>query len=209
MPTSPDTESFCRVELPGGGYLYGFPSLKQQTTGCSAVTNLQTQLAPYLALIHCQFRILKLLVPLIDVIKGLPNPSPQSIQEFVKVADELAPCLVTGTSTAVMPFVRDLICLEVQSLDCFLHNLNVAANLAEGGRNQSGVSVVKDVLDSYQPIVGLLDIAADLFEVLGFPTPQAPKLSAGTDLSSIKADEIAVKEFKSTLETLADALGGC
>jgi hypothetical protein len=72
-----ESNAIPAIQVPTGGQLRGFANLQIQSTKCSADTNLQTQVAPLLASMTCQLKmlkLLKLLKPLIDVIKGLPNP---------------------------------------------------------------------------------------------------------------------------------------
>jgi hypothetical protein len=60
--------SLTAVQLPTGGTLVGFNNPNPPTSECSAIINLQTQIAPLIASMSCQLKILKLLEPLIDVI---------------------------------------------------------------------------------------------------------------------------------------------
>src|SRR5215471_13726028 len=101
-----------KLTLPGGGRLEGFPILAAQTAACSAASNLLAQAAPLLAAMQCQSRVLNLLRPLIDIILALPNPPGRAVQNFAKAAADLEPCLLTTTPAALLPLMRDLICLE-------------------------------------------------------------------------------------------------
>jgi hypothetical protein len=112
-----ETSSISAIEVPAGGQLLGFPDLKMRSTECSGDTNLLTQVAPLIASMSCQLKILKLLKPLIEVILGLPNPPAQALLEFSEAADDLAPCLLVPTPSSVLPFLKGLLCLEVRSLN--------------------------------------------------------------------------------------------
>lgn len=191
--------SAARITLLTGGSLQGYPELTNQSADCSGITNLQTQVGPYIASTACQLGILKLLKPLITIIKGLPNPPPQAIQQFSKAAADLEPCFASATSTAVVPFVRDLICLQIRSLKCFLANL----------QSVDSAVAVQNVLDSYQPIIGLMELAAELFQVAGIKLPDAPKLAPGVDPGSLSLDQNAVSDYVAALEVIADSVGGC
>jgi hypothetical protein len=192
--------SIAAIQLPTGGTLVGFNNPYPPTSDCSTIVNLQAQVAPLIASMNCQLKILKLLKPLIDVVKGLPNPSVQAIQAFVSAAEELAPCLLVPTPAGVLPFLKDLLCLEIRSLNCFLRNLENALE---------GLTAARGVLDSYPPIVATLNLAGPLLQIAGFTPPQAPVLGDGTDAASLKADQAAVGGFVASLQTMADALGGC
>ncbi len=198
-----------RIELPAGGKLIAFPELQMQSAECSAITNLQTQIAPLIASMSCQLHIFKLLKPLIAVIHGLPNPPAAALREFSKAANELAPCLLASTPAALLPFVRDLICLEIRSLNCFLRNLQSLMTLADADPRPAAALEAQNVLDSYQPIAGILNLASALFQMAGVHIPPAPTLAAATDPGSLRADQIAVTDFTAALQSAADALGGC
>lgn len=188
----------AHISLSTGGSLQGFVDPTLQSADCAAITNLQTQVAPYIASTVCQLAILRLLKPLITIIRGLPNPSPQALQQFSKAAVALEPCLVSATSASV-PFVRDLICLQLRSLKCFLANL----------QSVDSAVAAQNVLDSYQPIVGLMELAGELFQAAGLQMPIAPTLAPGVDAASLSLDQTAVADYVAALGVIADSLGGC
>jgi len=192
------------IHLPMGGELTGSGNPHPPLSECSAIINLQTQVAPLIASMSCQLKVLKLLKPLIDIVKGLPNPSVASLAAFDEAAVDLAPCLLIPTPAVVLPFLRDLLCIEIKSLNCFLQNLQ--SLLGEAGVNQSRV---RCVLDSYPSIVGRLKLAGELFGIAGVSLPDGPILGDGTDPASLEADRDAVVAFTTALQFVADALGGC
>jgi hypothetical protein len=199
------------VDLPNGGKLVASSTPQRQSAECSAATNLQAQIAPWIASMSCQFLILRLLKPLIDIVRALP-PSPGlagPVEDFLEIVEELAPCMAMPTAAAVLPFVRDLLCLVIQNLTCLRHNLEVITKLVAADPGAVIASEVQSVLDSYQPIVGLLDLAGSIFGIAGMATPQAPQLEEGTDSASLSADQTTILNFISELQTVADALGGC
>jgi hypothetical protein len=204
-----ESSAIPAIEVPTAGQLLGFANLKMQSTECSAATNLQTQIAPLIASMSCQLKVLKLLKPLIDVIHGLPNPPVHALQEFSKAANDLAPWLLFPTPAGVLPFVRDLLCLEIRSLNCLLRNLKTIMALASTDPSAVAASEVQSVLDSYPPIIGILNLASGLFQLAGVTIPKAPTLAAGTDPGSLTADQSAVSTFTATLQTVVDGLGGC
>jgi hypothetical protein len=187
--------------MPGGELLQGFPSMAQQTSACSATANLLSQTAPVLVLIQCQMRMLNLLQPLITIIGALPNPPAMALQGFAKAAADLSPCLMTTTSVGFIPFLRDLLCLEIQSLKCFLQNLGSARKRSDEG--------VKDVLSSYAPMIGVLKLADSFYQMVGVQIPTPPVLSSKTDKVSLDSNVQAVKDFVATLQVVTDSLGGC
>jgi hypothetical protein len=184
-----------KLTLPSGGTLEGFPTLAAQTAACSAASNLLAQAAPLLATMHCQSKVLNLLRPLIDIVRGLLSPPVQAMHDFMRAAAELQPCLFSTTPAALLPLIHDLICLEIRALTCFLNNLKAA---------QSRPTTLPAVLSSYAPIVNPLKLTDSLFVAAGLQTPQPPALSG-----DIATDTTAVKTFIATLQSAADALGGC
>ena len=198
MPNSDTPVS--SIQLPNGGTLRPFPTLGTETLECTGVLNLQTQIAPLIALMECQRRILQIMKPLIEIINNLPNPPVQALQEFSKAAVDLAPCLLSTTPASLIPFLRDLLCLEIRSLNCLRQNLT-----SVGGQDPA----IQTVLGSFQATVGLLDLAGGLFRTAGLQIPEAPMLSGSTDTASLSADDAAVKDFIAVLTIAADSLGGC
>ena len=201
------SNSIPAVDIPAGGRLLGFPDLKTQSFECSADTNLLTQMAPLIASMSCELRVLKLLKPLIDVIHGLPNPPVQAVQQFSRAAADLAPCFHILTPGGMLPFVKGLICLEIRSLNCFLRNLQRV--IARAGAGPGAAAEARDVLDSYQPVAGILTLAGGLFQIAGLVPPSPPTLTGGIDAASLALDEKAVADFTASLQAAADALGGC
>jgi len=208
MSTSAPT-AVASIGLPTGGKLEASPTLQTLPAECSAAANLQAQLAPWLASMSCQLLILKLLKPLIEIVRGLPTPPVQPVLEFLKVAEELAPCMLVPTPGAVLPFARELLCLVIQNLNCLRQNLNAAEKLLAAGPGSVAASEVRSVLDSYQPTVGLLELAAGIFGLAGLTVPNAPQLADGTDAAALKADQATITSFIADLQVAADALGGC
>ena len=115
------------VTLPTGGSIKAFADIsKGIPTDCSMTFSLMLQIAPFLAVSECLIKILKLLKPLIDVVKSLgppPDPIklPAAIEDFVKAAVDLAPCLLVPhpadhssvhSRSAVPDFARTQVLLE-------------------------------------------------------------------------------------------------
>ncbi len=206
---SSSSNSIPAIQVPTGGELLGFNNPYPALSECSAIINLQTQVAPLITSMSCQLKVLNLLKPLIEVIKGLPSPSVTALEEFSEAAAALAPCLLLTAPASVLPFVRDLLCVEISSLNCFLRNLQSILEEASGGPSSPFQSQVHSVLNSYPPIVGTLKLGGELFQIAGLNVPEAPTLSAATDPASLEADQSAIHSFISSLQSIVDALGGC
>ena len=104
---------------------------------------------------------------------------------------------LSSNAQSLIPFLRDLLCLEIRSLSFLRQNLTSAGR--EG-------PAIRTVLDSYQATVGLLDLAGTLFRTAGLQIPAAPTLSGSTDTGSLSADDAAMKDFIAVLTIAADSL---
>jgi len=206
MP-NPTTDTVVSIGLPTGAKLVAYPALKTQSVECSMASNLQMQLAPWLPSMTCQLAVLKLLKPLIDVVAGLPTPAPKSIEEFMKAAEDIQPCLLAASAPGLLPFLRNLLCLEIQSLQCLRRNLQTMAQLTSAGAVTT--AEVSSVVSSYDPITGLLNLAACMFTIAGIAVPQAPQLAPGVDAAALAQDDNIVAGLIATPQTVVDALGGC
>lgn len=197
------------VSLPTGGKLLASADLKAGSSECSGAANLATQVAPLLASLSPQLLILKLLKPLIDIVHSLPNPSVTALQEFSKAASDMAPLLLAPTQGSLLPFVRDLICLEIRSLNCLQRALQALATQTAAGHPAVTANEIQSVLDSYEPAVGILELAAGMIRSAGLDIPRAPTLVAGRDPAALSADQKAIAAFVTELQSAADAIGGC
>jgi hypothetical protein len=221
-----------KVQLPTGGSISAFADVsKGIPTDCSMTFSLLLQLAPFLAATECLFKVLKLLKPLIEIIKGLPKPpSPGLIVEFGEAAAALAPCLLVPTPAAIVPFIRDLLCLILRVLNCFLsqmksllrvmEGLELKLNLAQNSGNEELSNTIKcaqenasahaqHLTSSLEPVGVLLDLAGDLFGIAGIPSIKLPAVGSETDLKSLHALVDAIQEVTVVITVATDALGGC
>jgi len=183
VPPPPPVTAVRTVHLPTGSSLRPIAVAENGSLPCSATADLLQQTAPWLGSMECQLRILVLLKPLIEVIEELPTPTPKSLAEFTKAATGLGPCLLVASPAASLPFVRDLLCLSLQSLRCLLE--------------QSMTQTIP--VDAVAAIQGVLDLAQPFFNAAGVPLPQ---LSTGSDTTALQEDI-------DTLQPIVDGLGGC
>jgi hypothetical protein len=225
-----------KVQLPTGGSISAFADIsKGIPTDCSMTFSLLLQLAPFLAATECLIKVLKLLKPLIDVVKSLgppPDPIklPPAIEEFVKAAVELAPCFLVPTPANIIPFIRDLLCLLLRVLNCFLgqmksllgvmERLELKLNLEQQSGNFERISTIQcaqananahaqHLTASLEPVGVLLELASALFGIAGVPTIKLPTLGSQADLASLNAFVEAIQEVTAVIQVAADALGGC
>ena len=223
--------SSASVTLPTGGVLTAFADIsKGIPTDCSMTFSLMLQIAPLLASLECVLRVLKLLKPLIEVIKGLPFPSPSIIEEFIAAAVELAPCLLVPTPAAIIPFIRDLLCLIIKALKCFLGQMKTILAVMNGlsaqlegalaAGNSALVSSIQcaqqnaqaqaaQLTSSLQPLSVLLDLAGTLMSLAGVQPISLPSPGAGGDAQALESFVEAIQGVVGTMQIVADGLGGC
>jgi hypothetical protein len=225
-----------RVQLPTGGTISAFADVsKGVPTDCSMTFSLMLQIAPFLAMSECLIRILKLLKPLIDVVKSLgppPDPIklPAAIEHFVQAAIDLAPCLLVPTPLNILPFIRDLLCLILRVLNCFVSQMNSIITLMEGIQIKLDVAMssgnleqvalaqcaqgnanaqAQHLMASLEPVSVLLELAGTMFDIAGVPPITLPSVGSQSDVESLKALVKAVQEATAVIQIAVDALGGC
>ena len=223
------------VKLPFGGAITAMADIsKGIPTDCSMTFSLMLQIAPILAVSECLLKILKLLKPLIEVVKSVAPPDPvklpAAIEDFVKAAVDLLPCLLVPTPLAIIPFIKDLLCLILKILNCFLTQmksiiqllggLQIQLDLAQGTGNLELTNTIQcaqgnantqaqHLMASLEPIGVLLDLAGTMFDIAGVPPIKLPAVGSQTDLASLNALVQTVQEVVSVITIVTDALGGC
>ena len=125
----------------------------------------------------CQFQILDLLKPLIEIIQGLPNPPGPAIARFSKRprhwrhAFWLEPLRVSCLLFATCFVSRFEACTASFTTWRTISALQDAGTVS--------ASEVQNVLDSYAPVAGILELAGGLFQVAGLGLPRALVLPVG------------------------------
>jgi hypothetical protein len=224
-----------KVQLPTGGSLQAFADIsKGIPTDCAMTFSLLVQIAPFLAGTECLFKLLALIGPLIDVIKGLAAVDMikvgKALPKFLKAAEKLAPCLLVVTGAPLIPFLKDLLCLIIKVLNCFLGQLKSLLAIMGGITLQlqtakaDGNTELLDTLNcakenadlqaqhltaAIEPIGVILDLALPLMELAGIPPIKLPGVGSGTDVESLTQLVKTLQTVVATLQVAADALGGC
>ena len=218
------------IQLPTGGTISAFSDIsKGIPTDCAMTFSLMIQIAPLLASMECLIKVLKLLKPLIDVIQGLPVPSPMVIKEFIVAATELCPCLLVPTPAAIIPFIRDLLCLIIKALKCFLSQMKtiLAVMTSLSQQLQAATAVGNTVLissiqcaqqnasaqaahlaASVAPLAVLMELAGTLMQIAGVK-PIAIPAAAGADLGALRDFVKKLNDVVGLMQIAVDALGGC
>lgn len=219
------------VQLPTGGSLQAFADIsKGIPTDCSMTFSLMLQIAPFLASIQCLLNVLKLLKPLIDIIKGLPLPPVSALEEFGEAAIALAPCLLIPTPAVIIPFVLDLLCLILKVLECFLSQMQSLINILgpinlqlttaqQSGNSdleatlacaqQNALTQAGQIMLSLGPVGVLLDLAGALFSIAGVPAITLPALGSATDVDALNTVVSTIQPVVTTIQSVVNTLGGC
>ena len=223
----------AEIHLPTGGTLKGVVDItKGIPDDCSLNFSLILQLAPVMASIECLVKVLKVIKPLIDVIKALGPPDPPTlikvVPEFVKAAEELLPCLAVPTPLVMIPFVRDILLLIIKILNCVIGQLKTIISLlnalslqigtaqAEGdaGREAALVCSQKNmhtqaagVMSAIDPILVILSLAEPFLAIAGVSPIEIPTFDTGGG-ADLQAMVTTLDTLNQTLQVVADGLGG-
>lgn len=218
------------LELPTGGTIKGIGDVtKGIPTDCSLNVSLMLQLGPILANLECFIRVLKLIKPLIDVIKGLPFPPVKAIADFGEAATDVVECIVKFTTPAGMiPFVRDILCLIIRALSCMLDQMNsllavmtklsISFDAADGNAvEQELIKCAQDnaqrsanaQLQAVEPVMVILEIASPILEIAQVGPIEIPTLEGVEGVEQMQTFVSTMEGFVDTLQLLADGLGGC
>lgn len=217
-----------KVSLPSGGSLTALSDIsKGIPNDCSMSFNLLLQLQPLLGSMDCLLKILKLLKPLIDIIKGLPFPDPSIIAKFVEAAVDLAPCLAIPTPVAMVPFVKDILNLILKMLRCFISQmksvvdvmkgLGLQMKIAEDTGNEALMKALQcsqenaqtnasHAMQSIEPVRTILDMLAPIFEIAQIPAVAIPVMDAGGDVEALEKALSTIQQATDVIQGIVDAL---
>jgi hypothetical protein len=222
-----------KIQLPTGGVLVApTDPTRDAPNDCSRVFSLLPLVASYLASTQCLLKVLELIGPLVDIVKALVG-SPElaaSSAKFLKVAQELVPCQTVATALGARPFVRDVLCLATQGVNCIIQQLNTLLSIMTGVATQlhaaqaaRNTELVKELeaaqknaqgkatalVASIQEVQNVLDLAGVYLKMAGVSSVQLASLPATTDLNSLKQLLLSLQQAAALLEAATDALGGC
>jgi len=222
-----------KVHLPTGGTLNAFSDLsKGIPSDCSLTFSLLIQLAPFLASTECLLKVLGLIGPLIEVIKAIPDPIKlgESVPKFLKAAEAVMPCVAVVTGLGILPFIKDLLCLIIKALNCFLgqmktllgvmNGLTLQFNAAQLSGDTERMATIQceqenmqglagNAMASIEPIGVILELAGTIFGIAGMEPIKLPSLGSATDLQSLNSVVETIQGVVGTLQIVADGLGGC
>ena len=215
------------IRLPTGGSI---PAIANFAEGipdnCSVSVSLMTQIGPLVGSLDCIIKLLGLIGPLTEVIKGLPFPPAKAIADFVKATPPVLECLAAFTpGGGIVLFVKDIICLVVKMLRCLLDQLNsiisameslqLQITAAEGNPQllanlecaQENVQcAAQGALQSIDPVRVILELIEPLADIAQLPFEGIPSLSDSTELEPLRSVVSTLDEVANALEL---AVGGC
>jgi len=218
------------LNLPTGGTIKGIGDItKGIPTDCSLNVSLMLQLGPILANLECFIRVLKLIKPLIDIVKGLPFPPVEAIKDFGEAATDVAECIVKFTTPAgMLPFVKDILCLIIRILSCMLDQMKsllamtekLSIDFAAADGNAVEQALIKCAQDNAQrsanaqlqavePVMVILEIAAPVFEIAQVGPLEIPTFGGVEGFDEMQTFVGTMEGFVETLQLVADGLGGC
>jgi hypothetical protein len=222
-----------KVHLPGGGTLSAFSDLsKGIPTDCAMTFSLLLQIGPFLGATECVVKVLKLVQTVVDVISSvkLPTDLISAIPKIVKAAEPVIECAVSFTPAGLIPFIRDLLCLILKVLKCFLDQMKSILKILEqttlqiaiaekSGNDEllqslkcaqnNALTQTQHLTASLEALSILLDLAGDLMQIVGVKPIKLPTVGSQVDLTSLHQFVQAIQEVVATLQIATDALGGC
>jgi len=222
-----------KIRLPTGGTLVApTDPTRDIPSDCSRIFSFLPIVASYLASTQCLLKLLELVGPLTDVVKALDR-TPElaaSAVKFLKVATALTPCAQVTTGFSVLPFVRDLLCLVLQALNCIIGQLKsivaVITALAsqlnsaqaagnadlikalEGAQKKSQIQAA-GLFASIESAQAVVELASPFFGIAGVQPVQLPPVPATTDLNSLSQLLRSLENSAASLRAVTDVLGGC
>lgn len=224
-----------QITLPTGGAIKGIADAsKGIPDDCALSFSLVLPLLTFLGNFECLFKVLKLIEPLIDVVKSLSPPDPiklpEAIKKFLDAATDLAPCLLVPTPAAMIPFVRDILCLVIKLLHCIVGQLKSIMGVmgglalqmqsAEAAGNRDLVAALQcaqgnaqisaqHAFASLEPILLILSLAEPFLGIAGVDPIKTPALASPEDLESMQSVVNTLDELVKTLTLAAELVGGC
>ena len=221
-----------KLRLPNGATLSALPDLtKGIPSDCSLVANIFLQLAPFLASIECLLKVLGLIKPLIDVVKGLSPLNPpklaQAIPEFMKAAEGIVGCLgMLIPATNVFNFVKDLLLLIIKIIKCLIGQLKSILAIMQGielriaDAEAAGNEELKRVLEcakknatnaaghasqSLGPVTNILPLVGLFLELAGVKL-EIPAIGSAEDSAALQGTIDSLEDTITTIETVLETL---
>lgn len=218
-----------KIQLPTGAALTAVADIsKGVPTDCAMAFSLLLQIGPLLASMECLLKILKLLAPLIQVVKGLPFPPVKAISDFAVAAAELGPCLALPLQ--LKDFIKDILCLILKMLRCLIGGLKSVVDVLGGLQLQLKIAIdegntelqkslecaqenantsAQHLMSSMEVLAAFLALVQPLMEMAGIEAFKLPAIGAETDVESLKKVLEVLTGVADSLHVITEGLGGC
>lgn len=220
------------LRLPNGATLTAIPDVaKGIPSDCSLVANLFIQLAPFLASIECLLKVLALIKPLIDVVKGLAPPDPiklaQAVPEFLEAAKGIVGCLgMLIPGVTIFNFIKDLLNLIIKLMLCLIDQLETILGMMQGielrldDAQKAGNSELVKILEcakenattaadhaasSLGPVTSILPLISFFLELAGVKL-EIPAIGSAQDSAALQETIDKLKDTITTIETVIETL---
>jgi hypothetical protein len=198
-------------------------------TDCSLNISLLLQLGPIVANLHCLIQVLKLIEPLIEIVKGLPFPPVEAITKFVEASSGVLGCIAALTTpTGICQFVRDILLLIIRILNCLIDQMksligilgpislqlqaadgNAALEASLACAQQNAERSMAAAYSSIEPVMLVLELVGPLLEIAQVGPIEIPALAPPEDVEQMEQVVQTLEEFVATLQLVADALEAC
>jgi hypothetical protein len=222
-----------KVSLPGGGTLKAFSDLsKGIPTDCALTFSLLMQIGPFLASIECLVKVLKLVNTVVEVLKSVTNPISlvSAIPKIIKAAEPVIECALSFTPGGLIPFIKDLLCLILKVLNCFLGQMKSVLKvlketaaliaLAEASGNlellqclqcsqENANTQAQHMTGSLEAVGVILELAGNLMEIVGVAPIKLPKPGPSLDVTALEDFVKSIQSVVVTIQAVVDAFGGC
>lgn len=224
----------AEVCLPLGGRLKGMAdATKGIPDDCSLTFSLLLQLGPIMASVECLIKVLKLVKPLMDVMKAIPSLDAiklaKVVPDFIQAAEDVLPC-VAQVQLGVPMFVRDLLLLIAKTINCIAGQIRTIAGLmggiqlsittAQQAGNEELIAQLQCAQDnaqtqaaaamsSLEPIAAILSLAEPFLGIAGVNPIVIPTAGSAQDAQALETMAETLVEISQTLITVAEALPGC
>lgn len=244
IPLSPDLQALMKlpdvklpmpvelkITLPTGGVLMAPVDIsKGIPTPAAATAALMNQVAPLLGSIDCLLKILALLKPLIDFIKGVPTLDFSALPDFTKAAKDLIPCFNLVLPTSLIPFVKDILCVihtmlagvvdGLKSIVDATEQIGAQMAIAEETGNDELKKALEGAMDnamtssshlmaSMGPIAALLGLVEPVMGLAGIEPFKLPAMGSASSPEALKSLVETLEGVADALGQVTQALGGC
>lgn len=221
------------LKLPTGGTIKPIPDItKGIPQDCSMNFNLALQMAPIMASMECLLKILKFIGTVIEVLKGLTDPTKliSSVGKIIEAAEDVMPCvnMVILPPLNMIPFIKSLLLMLAKMLRCTAQLLRSAIEVLDGigldlaTAQQNGNDALAQQLEcaqenaqlamdgamaSIEPVMILLDLAKPFLEIANVSL-DIPAIAPAGALDEMKTVLETIETVAQTMQDIAEALPG-